>query len=113
MSLAGGPGLSCLPQELLCWQDGGGGALEVEGLQLESAWPVCPGIRGGRLDGAAGAARAPGVPGGRGGLTPAPGALQSDALYCKSGRVNSHVSLKRGALASCSSPLISAPRFQN
>ncbi|MXQ95418.1 hypothetical protein E5288_WYG014825 [Bos mutus] len=48
-------------------------------------------MRGGRLGGAAGAARAPGVPGGRAGLTPAPGALQSDALYCKSGRVNSHV----------------------
>ena len=64
VSLAGGPGLFCLPQELLCWQDGGGGALEVEGLQLESAWLVCPWMRGCRLGGAAGAAWTLGVPGG-------------------------------------------------
>ena len=71
-----------------------------------------PGMWGGRLGRAAGAAQAVCVLRGHAGLTPAPGALQSDALYCKLGRVNSHVSLKRGALVSHSSPLISGPRFQ-
>ena len=42
VSLAGGPGLFCLAQELVRWQDGGGGGLEVDGLQLESGWAGLP-----------------------------------------------------------------------